>query len=138
MYISQLKISSIFKTCLPNSLLKLLVENVKQHYNEQKGQQIHYLAEAIMRNRCQNDWFHGGNISKSHFRNVESADNMSPAYKIKLGFKKFNLSTLMIFATEHLKKRICVSDYPASEHTKSICAVNIYMSGTVGERMKQF
>ena len=138
MYISQLKISSIFKTCLPNSLLKLLVENVKQHYNEQKGQQIHYLAEAIMRNRCQNDWFHGGNISKSHFRNVESTDNMSPAYKIKLGFKKFNSSTLMIFATEHLKKRICVSDYPASERTKSICAVNIYMSGTVGERMKQF
>lgn len=125
MYISQLKISSIFKTCLPNSLLKLLVENVKQHYNEQKGQQILYLAEAIMRNRCQNDWFHGGNISKSHFRNVESADNMSPAYKIKLGFKKFNSSTLMIFATEHLKKHICVSDYPASERKKRKASVQL-------------
>lgn len=61
---------------------------------------------------------------------------MSLVYKIKFGFKKFNLFILMIFVIEYLKKYICVFDYFVFECTKSICVVNICMSGIVGERME--
>ena len=37
----------------------------------------------------------------------------------------------VFFSTVRAKNRIYVSDYPASERTKFVCAVNIYASGTV-------
>lgn len=38
---------------------------------------------------------------------------------------------LILSSTVHTKNHIYASDYPASEHMKFFCTVNVYMSSTV-------